>query len=430
MTINDRTAKSFNVAEPDDTAAAILTVNSERNDKVSLRQYPYPYQAMLAIASDLDDTPDTDTYFDISRFLNTFEETAIGPGVGLEIGNTVYFDMPKGHVLYWKSSEADRKRFRELIKSGHIDCFHSFGDLASTRKQIVQSLKELESHGCALRVWIDHATAPSNFGADIMRGSGDVVSAPAYHADLTIAHGVKYVWMGRVTSVVGQNVPKSYRGIFNLHQPIASLRSLGKEIVKSILSRDKKSRYLMHRSNEVLQKTTLRSGHPVMEFIRCDPHPEGISVGDRGDRFFESVSESVLNRLVKNQGISIIYTHLGKAGKCKSIFPPETVAAFNGISARFRNGEILVATTARVLDYVRSLESIQWEWNVDQGFLNIDVTAPDDVPNGLSFDYQSELPVRLRVNGLVHDDIILSERNSDRLSTVSLPWSTLTYPSI
>ena len=56
-----------------------------------------------------------------------------GPGVGLEVGNSIYFDMPPGQFAYWNTDDAGRAMVRALIRSGHIDCLHSFGDLATTR---------------------------------------------------------------------------------------------------------------------------------------------------------------------------------------------------------------------------------------------------------------------------------------------------------
>ncbi len=73
---------------------------------VQLRDLPYPYRAMLAICSDLDETPDRNVYYQIMRFLNTTEETAMGPGVGLEVGNSVYFDMPPNQFAYWNTDDA------------------------------------------------------------------------------------------------------------------------------------------------------------------------------------------------------------------------------------------------------------------------------------------------------------------------------------
>ncbi|NLX13830.1 MAG: hypothetical protein GXY44_09295 [Phycisphaerales bacterium] len=62
----------------------------DNESSVQLRRFPYPYQAMLAICSDLDETPDRQTYWEIMRFLNTTETTSMGPGVGLEVGNSIY----------------------------------------------------------------------------------------------------------------------------------------------------------------------------------------------------------------------------------------------------------------------------------------------------------------------------------------------------
>src|SRR5437773_8649341 len=92
----------------------------------------HPYKAALAICSDLDETPDAETYFELMRFLNTTEETSMGHGVGLEVGNSIYFDMLPGHFSYWNTDEQNRAKIRTLIRSGHIDCLHSYGDLAAT----------------------------------------------------------------------------------------------------------------------------------------------------------------------------------------------------------------------------------------------------------------------------------------------------------
>src|SRR4029450_214796 len=138
---------------------------------------------------------------------------------------------------YWNTDDRGRSRVRALIQSGHVDCLHSFGDLATTRRQAERALHELERHRCALNVWIDHAVAPSNFGADRMRGQGDVNGAPVYHADLTWAFGIRYVWRGRVTSVTGQGVRRRLSGIFNPRHPAASARTLAKEAAKGLVGR-------------------------------------------------------------------------------------------------------------------------------------------------------------------------------------------------
>src|SRR5688572_22286013 len=196
---------------------------------LSLRRLPYPYRAALAICRDLDETPDAQVYEEQMRFLNTREMTSMGEGLGLEVGNTIYFDMPPGQFAYWNTDDAGREMARALIRSGHIDCLHSYGDLATTRAHAVRALEELERHQLSLKVWIDHAQAATNFGADIMQGHGDEPGHPAYHADLTLRHGIRYVWRGRVTSVIGQDRSVGLLGLPSALCPRSSASALLKE---------------------------------------------------------------------------------------------------------------------------------------------------------------------------------------------------------
>lgn len=307
--------------------------------------------ARLAICSDLDETPDAETYFELMRFLNTTEETSMGPGVGLEVGNSIYFDMAPGQFSYWNAAEADREKIRALIRSGHIDCLHSFGDLATTRAHAARALEELARHGCELKVWVDHARAATNFGADIMHGYGDEPGHPAYHADLTLGYGIHHVWRGRVTSVIGQDGPLSWRGIFAPQHPLASVRTLAREAAKQTLARCGSAKYRLHAANRSVTSARLRDGGAVSEFLRCQPHWGGISGADRGDRIHEVLTPRFLDRLAATRGTAILYTHLGKLGGAQRFSAP-VVAAFRRLAEYQRAGKIRTLTTRRLLDAV------------------------------------------------------------------------------
>lgn len=308
--------------------------------------------ALLAICSDLDETPDADTYFELMRFLNTTGETRMGPGVGLEVGNTIYFDMAPGQFSYWNTDERNRERLRALMRSGHIDCLHSYGDLATTRAHAGRALDELTRHDCRIPVWIDHAQAVTNFGPDIMRGHGDEPGHPAYHADLTLAHGIRHVWRGRVTSVIAQDRPFSLRGIADSHHPAASARTLAKEAAKQLLARLGRRKFALHRGNRLCQPGRLRDGQPVVEFIRCNPCWGGVSSHDRGDGISEVLNRRYLDRLAARGGYSILYTHLGKLDRSGNprAFDRDAVAAFRLLADYDRSGRIQVVTTSRLLD--------------------------------------------------------------------------------
>ena len=177
-----------------ETARRQFKVNPPTIDPVALRPLPYPYRAMLAICSDLDKTPDRHVYWETMRFLNTTETTAMGPGVGLEIGNTIYFDMPPDQFAYWNTDDAGREIIRTLIRSGHIDCLHSYGDLATTRCHAGRALEGLNRHNCPFRVWIDHAVSSTSLAADVMQNLADKPGYRTYDADLICADGMKCVY--------------------------------------------------------------------------------------------------------------------------------------------------------------------------------------------------------------------------------------------
>src|SRR5262249_51107102 len=174
------------------------------------------------------------------RFLNTTDPTSMGPGVDLEVGNSIYFLMPPGQYSYFGTDDAGREMARALMHSGHIDCIHSYGSDARTRPDAERALSELVRHGCRLAVWVAHSVAPTNFGPDIMRGRGDVPGSDAYHADLTTHYGVRYVWRGRTTSITGQEVPATLRSLASVLDPahaVVSLRTAMKQGVKVSLGR-------------------------------------------------------------------------------------------------------------------------------------------------------------------------------------------------
>ncbi len=333
-----------------------------RRSAVALAKYPYPYRAMMAICSDLDQTPDRFVYREIARFLNTSEPTLMGRGVGLEVGNSIFFLMPGDQFSYFGTDEAGRDMVRAMIRSGHIDCLHSYGDHARTRRDAERVLEELDRHGCQLPVWVDHSKSPTNFGPDIMVGSGDVPSTAAYHADLTLRHGIRYVWRGRTTSVVGQDHPLSARSvaaIFSGRHPLASTRTIAKQSAKIWLGSRGDARWDMHALNRVCRPTVLRDGQPVWELLRSNPHWAGPGQGDTADGIASILTARMLERLVRSEGVCVLYTHLGKVRDVRRPFGEPTQAAFRRLAAMRAAGTIGVTTTHRLLRYLTVRESVR-----------------------------------------------------------------------
>ena len=394
---------------------------------------------MLAVCSDLDETPDRGAYWEIVRFLNSTATTAMGPGLGLEVGNTIYFDMPPGQFSYWNTDDAGREMVRALIRSGHIDCLHSYGDLATTRAHAGRALDELARHDCRLEVWIDHAIAPTNFGADIMRGHGDEPGHEAYHADLTCGYGVKYVWRGRVTSMIGQDVPPSLGGIFTARHPAASARTLAKEAAKRVLARCGNERYAMHGPNCVLREVRLRDGRPVIEFLRCDPYWGGVGDGATPQRLSEVLTRPFLDRLVAREGVCILYTHLGKVRDRRGILPPAARDALRLLAEYYHDGWILVTTTRRLLGYCRAVREVVLRAEDDGRSVDVVIEWPDGADergggsrpadlDGLTWCLPPDRQVRAWWRGRQLEDVTINPPDHTGRASASLAWRRLAFP--
>ena len=407
--------------------------------RVALRPFPHPYKAALAICSDLDETPDASAYFDMMRFLNTNASTVCGDGVALEVGNTIYFDMPPDQFSYWNTDDAGREGVRALMSSGHIDCLHSFGDLATTRAHALRALEDLERHRCRLRVWIDHAVAPSNFGEDVMRGSGDVSTAEAYHADLTSAFGIEYVWRGRVTSVLGQNRPRRLSGIASSRHPLSSGVTILKESAKGALASLGSRKYRPHAANDVLWPDRLRDGRAVYEFLRSNPCWGGVSCNETADGFGEVVTSAFVSTLVEREATCILYTHLGKMRVRNGPLRPATRAAFERLGAASTSGDLLVTTTCRLLDYSRLMRECQWTARNDQDGTRIDVNVSNAFGpafdlrrlSGLTFYTDQPQRTTLVINGTPCPvALAVNGRDHTGRASVSIPWTRLVFPRL
>jgi hypothetical protein len=400
---------------------------------VSLRKYPYPYSAMLAICSDLDETPNKEIYFETARYLNTTEDTLLGKGIGIEVGNTIYFDMPAHNFSYTNTDDDGRKKVQQLIQSGHIDCLHSFGDFVNSREKIEQYWDDIRQGERKIEVWVDHAQAPTNLDNGIMQGQGAIPDTTAYHTDLTVKIGaLPFIWKGRVTSCVAQNVKRSYASIFNKKEISKSSKTIFLEFVKGWLARLGNKKYAMHKANKVLRKTQLVDGTPVLEFMRCNPSWGGVSMFDTARGIDQVLTKSVLDTLVKNKGCSVFYSHLGKVYSEKSPFQDKTRQAFELLASYQNNKQILTATTRRLLGYLRNMEYLRFTTETISNQVHIYLTtiASENDLQGLTWYVPADKEYVLWINGKKNISLIKNAADECGRHSVSIPWIELHFPNI
>jgi hypothetical protein len=426
------------MTQPD--ARPTARANAARPVPVRLAKYPYPHRAMMTVCSDLDETPDRAVYLEIARFLNTTDTTVMGPGVGLEVGNSIFFLMPGHHFSYFGTDEAGRDMVRTMIRSGHIDCLHSYGDNARTRQDVERVLAELENHRCQLTVWVDHSKSPTNFGPDIMAGSGDVPDSAPYHADLTLRHGIRYVWRGRTTSIIGQHAPITMRhlaSMFRRDHPAKSIRTMTKELAKLWLGARAYPKWDMHALNQVCRPALLRNGQRIWEFMRSNPHWAGPGCGDTADEIGGVLTVSMFDALLRSEGVCVLYTHLGKVGNPQCPFGEFAQAALRRLAALREARLIFVTTTHRLLRYLTVRDSLRVSATRHGGHVLIAIAQVDDpvrgpfIPSpddliGLTFvlDRCEDVTLSLAGRQIVNCDV--AHEGNSTIATV--PWTPLVFP--
>ncbi|AGH80220.1 hypothetical protein PCNPT3_01390 [Psychromonas sp. CNPT3] len=398
----------------------------------SLRKYPFPYQSMLAICSDLDETPNKAVYFETIRYLNTDQDTLLGKGVNLEVGNSIYFSMPEDQFSYLNTDAQGRLRIHQLIASGHIDCLHSFGDFVSSREEI-QKYWQILRHGSRhIEVWIDHAQSPSNFDTQIMHGLGAIYSSKLYHCDITCqSGGLAFIWKGRVTSVVAQNSAHSIAGIFNPKKMSTSFKTMALEKLKYIFGVFGSKKYRMHQRNDVLRKTHLHDGTKVYEFMRSNPSYAGVSRFDCTRGIHKVLNKRMLDTLVKKQGVSILYTHLGKIFSIESPFIDVTRQAFELLASYAQNKKILVASTRRLLGYLRTQKESSYyiEHRGETTIIHLNTPYQGEDISGLTWYVKYPENVQLYINDVRFLNLQINVADQSGQLSVSIPWLDLHFPS-
>lgn len=418
--------------------------DSPRSDeRVALRRFPYPYRAAATICSDIDATRTVERFLAIQEFLNSAEETPMGPGLGLEIGNS-FFPYPEDDGFgFFCSRRRDREVIEAMIDSGYIDCMHSWGHSTRTRReQVLRGLEELERSGCRVQVWVDHSRAPTNFGKDTTAGVGDVEGSPFYHSDATLAYGVRFAWMGRGSAIVGQGVPLSVRGfagIVDRSHPRGAAQNLVREAGKTVLGRAGVERFALHADNRFMRVHTLMDGRRVCEFQRCNAHWSGARGANSGGLAY-ALRPEVLEALVRSGGTMVAYTHLGVGPQEPPYLQQETRDALRRLATAHRAGRIFVTTTSRLLTYHVNHKCLIWSHETSEaGETVIHIRGVGDpftgrhVPpvealQGITFYVPDSGKARLVLGGRELTRIERHPADETGRASVAIPRSRMRYP--
>lgn len=366
--------------------------DQKSDSKVSLRKFPFPFRAALTICSDIDSTLTLDEFLTIQEFLTTKNNTAMGTGVGLEIGNSFFPNDSEIPFAFLSENHADQEVITDLIKAGYIDCIHSF--LERKRDAIRREVDVLSQNKCNIKVWINHAKAASNIGQKEWC-RGDTVDSDHYHTDFSIPTlGCIFAWVNdyaTISSVIGQGIALKFSIFFSAVTTRHFFQSLYhnafKEIVKFSLSIFAK-KYKYRKNNDLTYILKLDDQQKIFGFIRSNASYKGIRDGSQD--LADILTTDIFNSLKANEGYMVVYTHLGK-NDGPPFISQKTRDGLKLLEIENKNHYMYVTTTAKLLTYYVNRKYLEWDTERTDNSINIRINRIIDPVRGSFEPKPSEL---------------------------------------
>lgn len=318
-----------------------------------VRAYPWPGTAWLALSSDPDNTLIED-WRELDR--------VIWKELGLPFADSLFIrsfnlNLPEQVDLY---------RYPEILGAHAHDTIHTWGDYvwsgpkAFERIDAIEARETLARHGFKPRVWADHGLFMGNmlhnhrYGAlpTISDASGHVYPNPLYTLDIVKHVGVRYLWDGTLTPVLGQDRPLS---TWRMHLQRAT--SMGTGL----------SNYTKHWVGRSLGVgLTFRGQFQDNAAYRVQRFADGNTFytfqrhGDWADADIDGLGRLIaperVERLIADGGTCILYTHLGKRPADRmheaGHIPETTLAGLRHVRDRWRDSALHLSSVSRLMDHL------------------------------------------------------------------------------
>ena len=374
-----------------------------RTERNGLLQFPSPYRCWLAISNDPDGT---------TRPAWEQLHSLIWDRLELPISDSFFLYNVSERYPDQVSVDA----YPDIISAHPHDTMHTWGDFCDARQRefgrddAEKGLRLMREHGMRPLVWIDH----SNFAGNLLHNpvvpaqpiledrSGRSCENFTYSLDLIEQAGVRYLWDGDLTRIVGQDRHVGRRewytqpGTPSQHPRLwAAMDIVGRPIWRRVHAG---AFDYDARANDQYAIQSFPDGRTLYRFRRfgewSHANIDGLARSIDGER---------LDELARMGGTMIVYTHLGKhAGGLETPeahIPAATAAALEGLAARYRDGTVMVSGVARMLDYLVLRDAAVFEQGcVDfrADGIRFDKLLPADL-SGFAFGVasgDSKLPVR------------------------------------
>lgn len=357
---------------------------------VTIRAYPFPYAAALAMSNDIDSTV-REAFEDWHGFVSGTGPTRYGDGLGLEVGDSFWvWCGTNGKVLslhrqfpdeHPRVDSPDLDRIVELGRAGWLDTLHSFGNWRQDYKAVRHdlghrddaryALDRLDTLGVKPRLYVNHSWSPSNVGGPwAFYQKADDPSHEMYCLDLLKAFGIKFFWTDACMDIEKFGNELDFGTVEALRAACSDygwgpwLRRRGndgKAIPIDLPPNEREQRKLLiGMFNRTVFPVKAADGTAILAFKRHRGADQPTET-----TFPYQVTSENLDALEAMGGAVIVYQHFGvRSGRGRpkerslrqATSPPvldeHAVACWQDIATRARAGRLFVATTARLLHYL------------------------------------------------------------------------------
>jgi hypothetical protein len=444
---------------------------------VSIRPYPFPYIAALAVSNDCDGST-IETFEDWHGFVNGRGPTGYGDGLGLEIGDSFWVFAGGSTGLSLSAGLSDEPlvvskgadRVVELGRLGWFDSLHSLGNWKQdyksfrhdlgTRQDVERALDMLTRENLRPFVFTNHSWSPSNVaGPWGYYQKVDDPTHPMYAMDLLRDFGFRYFWPDSAVEFRKFGDQLRYASDDELQRAVAAhdqwpllYKRTGLKDHRMIdLAPDIESQRSLFLA--MFNRTILRVPAADRVTISAFKRFRGQWAADESS-FALQVCASNLDALQSAGGAVIVYQHFGvtrdnPTGSAPQrlskppVLSSKSVEAWCDIARRSQAGKLFVTTTGRLLDYLCLAEHLAFHIAKTAERWTISLSSLDDSPfwsqrpavellNGLSFVVPADAPqVAVHdANGKALEFSRAADPTSPSKHAIYRPWQKLEWISV
>jgi len=432
-----------------------------------LRRWPYPWHCALALSNDTDYL-DAEAFRALHAFLCGTGDTALGAGLGLEVGASFFVWSEDGELALHHGTpfaqdppaSPETPLLVALARHGWLDTLHGFGDWREPRplgrERARAALERLDALDLHPRVWVNHGHGyhmVHNVGGPWgYYQQGDLPGSDDFVMDLLREAGFRYYWTDTFFDLDKFGDHHVFDSQQALDAAVAGYdfgrffhTAHPREFARSVpvfpglgegAERDWRRRVF----NRTLVATAARDGRAAWFFKRFGARPTPWA-----GNLAEQIAPSRLDALEAARGAVVIYQHLGQRSADGTPspagtpwLPQDAVEALRGLATRQAAGRVLVCTTARLLDFLRARDHLVYRTRTEGASHVIRVEAIDcpvagrvaatpALLAGLCFEVPAAWEdVRIEVDGAAAPEVkTWDEPGREALRIVGFPWRRL-----